>query len=160
MHHITCTLIHLQCTHHNPTVYSTFYKHQGLKGCHGAGNIHFWDQSTTTIGKHPFLTSIFGLSEGIPKLAQTYERHWKNGCFPCQKWMFSPYLLPATTKAWKHRKHPFLTWKTSIFGISGGTLKPMKNLGKMDVFPIFATRNHQNAIPVLGNHGNMENIHF
>jgi hypothetical protein len=64
--------------------------------------------------------------------------------------MFSPYLQPPTTKAtipvlgnngnlckaWSF--HP-KTWKTSIFGISGGMPKLVKNLGKMDVFSLFAT---------------------
>jgi len=49
-------------------------------------------------------------------------------------------------------------WKTHIFGISGGMPKLVKNLGKIDVFPIFATsyhQGHQGTIPVLGNNGNL-----
>ena len=56
------------------------------------------------------------------------------------------------------------SWNTSIFGISGGMPKPTKNLGKMDVFPMFATTM---ASPVASSYQNiefpakkLENIHF
>ena len=56
--------------------------------------------------------------------------------------MFSPYLLPCSWQQWKslqNMEFPSKNWKTSIFGISGGMPKPMKNIGKMDVFSLFAT---------------------
>ena len=67
-------------------------------------------------GKHPFLGSV-GACTNLWKTMET--------------WLFSPIFATFAKARSFHPK----TWKTSIFGISGGMPKPMKNLGKMDVFP-------------------------